>query len=84
MSNIDQEVKTGLNQMVFFPHITKLTETYLAYYIFFSQLFGYIHWHKSVSESAWFGILATVVSSIVIVEDLLAVRLSRKWAALFL
>jgi len=37
MSNIDQEVKTGLNQMVFFPHITKLTETYLAYYIFFSS-----------------------------------------------
>jgi len=24
MSNIDQEVKTGLNQMVFFPDITKL------------------------------------------------------------
>ena len=26
MSNIDQEVKTGLNQMVFFPDITKLTK----------------------------------------------------------
>jgi len=36
MSNIDQEVKTGLNQMVFFPD-NKTGETYLAYYIFFSS-----------------------------------------------
>ena len=41
MSNIDQEVKTGLNQMVFFPDITKLTKPIWLTISFFPAIWLY-------------------------------------------